>query len=243
MVYSYQILSDTLEFTDAYSNQREMLQVIYYYITGMIEWQSTQVHVDYTYWSLTFILFPSQAAWKSNVNHIIRMRVLEKAAMHEYWMVSTCRSTRHVVNIWLIMVQWSLYCSSNVWVIMYRNWCRSVAGKLKITLGTKPFFPSAQSQLFCSFLIQPANLRVLQSSSLISVTSNKAYFQLNKYPLKSDAERSPVTVSKLLPLPPSLVGVAYDCGSVLKKRRSKMNKHKYKKWRKKTKFLRRRLKK
>ena len=37
------------------------------------------------------------------------------------------------------------------------------------------------------------------------------------------------------------VGVAYDCGSVLKKRRSKMNKHKYKKLRKRTKFLRRRL--
>ncbi len=39
------------------------------------------------------------------------------------------------------------------------------------------------------------------------------------------------------------VGVAYECGSVMKKRRSKMNKHKYKKLRKRTKFLRRRLKK
>ena len=36
--------------------------------------------------------------------------------------------------------------------------------------------------------------------------------------------------------------VVYECGSVLKKRRSKMNKHKYKKLRKRTKFLRRRLK-
>ena len=41
--------------------------------------------------------------------------------------------------------------------------------------------------------------------------------------------------------PDPVVGVAYECGSVLKKRRSKMNKHKYKKLRKRTKFLRRKL--
>ena len=35
--------------------------------------------------------------------------------------------------------------------------------------------------------------------------------------------------------PPTL-----ECSSVLKKRRKKMNKHKYKKWRKKYRFLRRR---
>lgn len=41
------------------------------------------------------------------------------------------------------------------------------------------------------------------------------------------------------PSSPSSLGV--ECSSVLKKRRKKMNKHKYRKWRKKTLFLRRRL--
>ncbi len=55
-------------------------------------------------------------------------------------------------------------------------------------------------------------------------------------PHESQIKASPV------PLPPSAtLGVAYECTSVMRKRKSKMKKHKYKKLRKRTKFLRRKL--
>lgn len=51
------------------------------------------------------------------------------------------------------------------------------------------------------------------------------------------------TSDLLYTLPSAPVCRTMECSSVLKKRRKKMNKHKYKKWLKKTLFLRRRLKK
>lgn len=47
----------------------------------------------------------------------------------------------------------------------------------------------------------------------------------------------------ILQTPPQcpLGGDYVDCSSIIKKRRMKMNKHKYKKWRKKTRALRRKL--
>lgn len=138
--------------------------------------------------------------------------------------------------------------------IMYRYCYRCVADKIKTALGTvSPFTQTQQSRRSVAHCIQEkternSSLNSSQLSLVPSLVVGIVPFELNRYKhsFRSDLnhDKRKVVTSLELEFPSDYpVGVTYDCGSVLKKRRSKMNKHKYKKWRKKMKFVRRRLKK
>ena len=165
-----------------------------------------------------------------------RWRVLALFSSRSY----TCKKTNNEVCSGLLSSESKLLKMNQI-----HQHSKSISGSLNCGLQlqdrtrdeafTLPFHSSLQEHLSITRMLwfeqkcKPGYLRLPAHLEIISCLDPYAGFEVHKEaPTESMADKGDIWKGKL-------------CSSILKKRRSKMNKHKYKKRRKKNKFLRRKL--